>query len=348
MKKLSYSFCVLLCLFYCFAFSSCATTLNVRLTRPANLDLNGASTIAVLPFKPYAYYKNTNTSLGMEILINTFYQIFDINDSDEQLIIDSLRSKIEKGLLESPYITLVNADLVEKAVKKGQINPADVYLAGEVSYFDIDDDKTEERVLVKAAKGDEKAEYKTEKYWKRTVCMNLRYQVIDSSTSKVISYDEVRMKNTSSRYNSKSSLPSAYSILESDIKYSARKILENLQPYAVTKSLHLFSAKTKDKVLKSRMKVADQMADNNQLQDSYTEFYRIYQETGLMEAGYNAAIIQEALGNLSVAEKMMMEVYERYPETKVYKALNDIQNEIKLANRLNTQINKTESEDLDF
>ena len=47
-----------------------------------------------------------------------------------------------------------------------------------------------------------------------------------------------------------------------------------------------------------------------------------------MEAGYNAAIIQEALGNLSKAEKMMTEVYNANPDSRVAKGLADIQYEI--------------------
>ena len=151
MKKRISFYSIIIC--FCFMFLSCATTVNVKLTRPAHLDLNGARTIAILPFKPCAYYKEYNTSLGMEILINSFYQIFDIRDPDEQLAIDSLRTQIERGLLDSPYIKLVSSEAVETAKRKGQLNPADVYLIGEVTYFDIDDSKSEERKLVKAAKG---------------------------------------------------------------------------------------------------------------------------------------------------------------------------------------------------
>ena len=76
-KKFSKSILLTLCFFMLF---SCATTVNVRLTRPAQLDLNGARTIAVLPFKPGQYYVEYDTSLGKTILINTFYQIFEIKD----------------------------------------------------------------------------------------------------------------------------------------------------------------------------------------------------------------------------------------------------------------------------
>ena len=275
---------------------------------------------------------------GMEILINSFYQIFDIRDPDEQLAIDSLRTQIERGLLDSPYIKLVSSEAVENAKRKGQLNPADVYLIGEVTYFDIDDSKSEERKLVKAAKGDQKAEYEIVRYWKRTAYFNFKYQVVDSYTDKVISFDEVRMQETSSRYESKKSLPSAYTLLESDIRAASKRILQELQPYVVTKSIKLLEVKTKDKELKARMKAADELAKNNQIQTASSEFQKIYEETGTVEAGYNAAILQEALGNLSVAEKMMQDVYLNNPDSRVAKGLADIQSEINMANRLKNQI----------
>lgn len=339
MKKRISFYSIIIC--FCFMFLSCATTVNVKLTRPAHLDLNGARTIAILPIKPCAYYKEYNTSLGMEILINSFYQIFDIRDPDEQLAIDSLRTQIERGLLDSPYIKLVSSDAVENAKRKGYLNPADVYLTGEVTYFDVSDSKSEERKLVKAAKGDQKAEYEIVRYWKRTAYFNFKYQVVDSSTDKVISFDEIRMEETSSRYESKSLLPGTYSLLESDIRYAAKRILQELQPYVVTKSIKLLEVKTKDKDLKARMKAADELAENNQINTASAEFQKIYEETGIVEAGYNAAILQEALGNLSIAETMMEKVYLQNPDSRVAKGLSDIRNEINMANRLKNQINES-------
>lgn len=331
-----------------FCLFSCATTVNVNLTRPAQLDLNGARTIAVLPFKPAYYYKEYETSLGKEILINTFYQIFKIKDPDEQLVIDSLYSQIEHGLLNSPYIKLVSSDSVEKALRKGTLNPADVYLTGEVSYFSVEDRSSEEKKLVKAASGNQPAQYQIKKYWRREVDFHFRYQIVDSTTEKVIAVNEYRCNNNSYRYESKRDLPSAYSILESNIKDASRKILHELQPYTVTKSIKLLESKTKDKALKERMKAADELAENSMIEKSSAEFQKIYEETGLVEAGYNAAILQEALGNLSKAEAMMTAVYNANPDSRVAKGLADIQYEINQANRLKKQINETESSDEDL
>ena len=298
--------------------------------------------------EPYYYFNDKNASIGKQIVINTFLQLFNINDKDEQLAIDTLRSQIERGLMNSPYIKVVSAESVERALQNGNINPADVYLTGGVSYYDVDDKRTDEKKLVKAATETTKAEYKIVSTWKREVTFNFRYQIVDSSTNKIIAVNDFSCHRYSSSYESKRSLPDAYSLIESDIKDEARKILRELQPYTVTKSIKLLEAKTKDKALKERMKAADDLADNYMLEQASAEFTKIYEESNLVEAGYNAAILQEALGNLSVAERMMEELYLKNPDNRVAKGLEDIRYEIRQANRLRKQINASEAEgDLD-
>lgn len=331
-----------------FLFFSCATTVNVNFKRPAKLDLNGAKTIAVLPFKPYKYYKKSDSSsIGTRIIVDAFYQIFDVRDTDEKLSIDYLHTQIEKGLINSPYIKLVSSDSVEQAIKKGTLNPADVYLVGQVSYYDVDDNRHEERKLVKAATEDTLAEYEIVTSWKRSVILDFKYQIVDSSTQRIIAADEYRCEGTSSSYDSKTSLPSAYSIVKSDLGDLAALILRQLQPYTVTKSITLLELKTKDKALKKRMKAASEIASNHKLAEASEEFTKIYQETDVVEAGYNAAILQEALGNLSRAESMMSDLYNSHPDKRVANGLEDIQYEIRQAKRLQNQIKASEeSEDL--
>jgi len=328
--------------------TSCATSLNLRITRPAKLDLNGARTIAVLPFKPGKYYHDYDTTLGKQILLDAFYEIFDIKDPDEQLAIDTLYSKIENGLYNSPYIKLVSAESVQTAIKKGTLNPADVYLTGEVSYFTVKDRNIEERELVKPANGDEKAEYSIVHYWVRDAMFTFKYQIVDSSSNTIISSNEIRINESSDKYESKRELPRAYNVIEDELKDAANGILRELQPYKITKTIYLLEAKKlKDKELKKRMKAADKMASDLMPEKASEEFQKIYEETGLFEAGYNASLLQEAAGNLAVAEKMMSDLFNATMDKRAHKTLEDIQYEIRQENRLKKQVNRTdESDDL--
>lgn len=332
---------ILLLTLLIFILASCATTLHVNFTRPAQLDLNGAHTIAVLPFKPCEYYRVNNESFTETFFVNSFYQIFDIEDPDEKELLDLLESTIKNGLMKSPYIKLVNSTEVQRAINNGTLNPADVYLTGEMVTFTVKDSKYDEKRLIKEAEGNRKAEYEIVTYWKRTVKYRFRYQVVDSNTNQVISYKEASDTFVEDSCRIKMDLPSAYSMLESDIRALGKAILKQLQPYYVVKTIELLEVKTKDKALKERMKAADKLAGDFKLDEAYAAFTEIYEDYGIMEAGYNAAMLQEAKGNLSLAESLMLEVYERYPVSKVSNGLSDIRYEISQADRLNKQINQS-------
>lgn len=352
MNKLSIrKLTVVLFTFVVFAFASCATTVDVKLTRPAQVDLNGAKTIAILPFKSSSYYKEHKLSTAEKIFSNLHDWINDVSDTDEGLVINALKGKLESFLSDSPYMKLISSDAVERAFRKGYINPADIYLAGEFIKFEVEDDYDEEKVLLKKAEGNRKAEYTYVKKWKRKVSYVFRYQVIDSSNEQILYTNELRNSRSSSKYDSKKALPSVYSLVESDIQSHAMTIYCEIHPYTVSKKIELLETKTKDKALKKRFKDAEALVEDKKLKEGIAAFGQIYKETSLTEAGYNEAILQEALGNLSVAERLMEDLYNKTGDSRVAWGLNDIRYEIKQANRLTEQTKKSENNndsDLDF
>ena len=210
-------------------FFSCATTVKADFMRPAKLDLNGAKTISVLPFKPSSYYSENYTFPGMKFVINSFSQIFDINNPDEQLILDILHNQIEKGLISSPYIDLVNSDAVEKAIRSGNKNPADVYFIGEVSRYEINDKKREEKKLIKATENNQDDYYATIRYWHREVLVIFRYQIVDTASQKIIALDELRFEKSSEEFLSKKDIPGVYSLIEDNLNSAVKKILQEPQ-----------------------------------------------------------------------------------------------------------------------
>lgn len=323
---------------------SCATTLSVNVTRPAKLDLKGAKSISVLPFTPSDYYGSYEPSNGVVIVIADFFRLFDRSGPEERRCLNYLHDEIESGLMTSPYVQVISPAAVQSALKNSTAVPADVYLTGEFVYFDIDDDK---EVVKKKVKNDDddddemgihsvsKEKYITEENFVRQVKVEFRYQVVDSKSNRIISYDKVSIRETSSKYEKKSSLPSAYSMIEYDLRRIAKNILHDLQPYVVRKSIKLM----KDKSKMPSIKAADELARDGYLRESYEAFLEIYRDTNMLVAGYNAAMLLEALGSLEEAEALIKEVYVLYPESAVLDGLYDIQSEIRQAQRLHDQIN---------
>lgn len=334
MKKSLYIFAlfVLSCIF-----SSCATKVRYEVVRPAELDLNGAKTISVLPIKPYAYFHIRSDTSLVEIVLGSYFGLFDSVSYDERKAIDYIQTSIEKGLIASPYIDVVSSDAVKKSVEKGYLNPADVYLTGEVTYYNVNDRVTSERVAVEDKRPDPNGKknktYVTIDYYYRDVTMDFKYQIVDGSTNKIICYDKISMSNSSGRYSSVRDLPSPYSLLQNNLSNSVAKILKELQPYVVTKSITLLEDKSKD----PDMKNANELAKNYNIKDSYKLYSKIYKEKDLFEAGYNAAILKQALGELSEAQELMDNLYEKTYDSRAYKALAEIENEIRLAKKLQAQ-----------
>lgn len=320
--------------------SSCTTTVRFSVVRPGEVDLNGAKTIAVLPFKPYEYVNINSNSDALEVFVYSFLQVFDKSAPEEKKSLDYLQSYIEDGLSDSQYINVVSSDSVSNALKKGYINPADVYLTGEVTYFEITDDKTVKKVIVK--KGDPKLhtkdQYEFKDEYSRNVKMDIRYQIVDSSDDTILSSRKININHTSSKYDSKKSLPSAYSLIQSELKSAGNRILRELQPYTVTRSVTLLKDKSKNEDFKE----ADKLAKDGNVVRSSELFSKIYNETHLFEAGYNAAILQLSLGNLSVSEQMMLDLYEKTKDSRASDALYDIRNEIKSAKKLKSQTEEKE------
>ncbi len=307
-------------------FTGCASTVKVDVTRPAELDLRGAKSVSVLSFKPSSSWSGSySIRLGQRVSVFDFLTFFlDTPSSDEERCIYELKNQLEKRIMNSGYLTLISSNIVEKELDRGADVSADVYLVGQVTRFDVKD-KADDRKTEK----DGKYYYYTE--YTREVNFDFYCQIIDSATSAILGYKKFSYTRDSFIEKRKSDLPSAYSIMESSISYAVNDLMRSLQPYTITKSLKLLKHKSE------AMKNADTMVKNGLITDGGREFLKIYNSTGLFEAGYNAAILLEALGKYDSAEELMENVAKKSGEKKAYSALKDIRNEKQLNQKLMEQ-----------
>lgn len=319
-------------IFYCFVilvtFFGCATSVPVQVTRPAELDLNGANTISVLPFATSSK-SNINDSDNIATII--MVGILDILTStpasqDEINCANYLTDSITRKLSSSSYLTLISSSAVEKALSNKSTAPCDVYLTGKITDF-TSELKTEE--VTEEVKGVEVLSIK----YKRKVSFDLTYQIIDSSNNSVISYKTTSLSATSDLYKNSDNIPTAYSIIKSKIDTFANTVLKQIQPYTVTKNITLLKDKTKD----PDMKTANELAKNGFLNKAQEMYLSLYYSVGYFEAGYNAAMLMQAQGDLYKAEDLILELLRSYNDKRASKALKDIDYEISLAEKLKSQ-----------
>lgn len=320
---------IVLSLIICTLMFSCATTLHTTVRRPAQLDLGGAKSIAVLPFRTESYNKGN----GDVFIFNFSGFWFDFGNKNEdlKLISNDLTKSVSKKIAESEFYDLIAPDVVQAAIENSTEIPCDIYLTG---YFSDYKNEIHEDYKTKTEKTDKGEKTVKEYEYKREVHLRLDYDIIDSKTNKILSTSYETISVTSSTYKNKRDVPTTSDLLEYKLKSIASSIIKKIQPYYTTVDLKLLSDKTKDPM----MKEANKLAKNGQLEYSKQLFQQLYNENCYMEAGYNAALIMQAQGDLNGAKSLMEKVAADSGNSKAYSALSEINSEIKSAERLRKQL----------
>jgi len=300
--------------------TSCASTISTTVQRPAVLNLHGANSISVLPFQTSAYGDD-----GAISILGFFRAIFDDDYDDKRRICNQITNELTSSLLDTGFMDVVGAKRVQTALENGSKIPCDVYLTGYISDY--------KESLEKDWSDDDECWY-----YKKNLKLRIVYEVIDTKSNYVIQRKSRSYDKTSSKERNSRNLPSSFSMVESDLNYLVRQIMKELQPYEETKYLKLIDDKDKSE----EMKAAKQLAKDGNLEKSLSSYKKIYNSTGLFEAGYNAGIILEAQGKLNDAEDLMQQLYETTGERKALTALNDIQEEKASAKKLFDQLSEKE------
>ncbi len=304
--------------------ASCATSISMKVQRPAELDLRGANSISVIPFQ---ISKPSSADNNEFVKILKF--IFTDRKDPRIDIAEHLTSTLTDKLIDSNYMDVISSSAVLRALENGTAVPADCYLTGYISKF-----KTDEEVFEK-----EDDEGNVEYSHRRNVNLTIVYQVIDSNSYQIICSKTKEISEHSSRISADEPLPDAYSIVRYELDYLINQIMKELQPYEETKYLTLLD----DKEYKDLMKPAKELASKNKLDEALDKYLSLYKQYNIFAAGYNAALIIQAKGNLSEAEKLMIELADKFKDKKAVYALDDIHKEMELNNKLNNQISSKEN-----
>lgn len=303
--------------------TGCATTVYTKVQRPAELDLNGAKSIAVLPFHDDNIKEFSISLFSISIASNS-------QNSEQKEISSYATQNLTKIIAENGYYDLISSSVVENAIKNGTDIPCDIYITGHIDSFFSDIKQ------VAHTDTDSLGNTKTSYTFKKNVSYNITFEIIEAKTKKVIAYVSNRLCNNSLDYDSKSKLPRALDLTRLNLDHELSQINRKIQPYTESVSYTLLETKDKNET----MKQASSIAKTGNLDAARTIFEQLYNDMGIMEAGYNAAILYEAMGNYAEAEKLMTKVAKTSENAKAYTALSVIQSEIKKKERLEQQMAK--------
>ena len=306
-------------------FVGCATSIPVNIQRPAVLDLGGAESICVVPFKLQEYDDGVKLG-GITINFGTIFANTKEQEAEVE-IANFLTNELTSKLAVSDYYKLVNSSVVESAIKAGTKVPVDIYLTGKIDKF------SEDIVRERKEYFDENDEsYYVTKYSK-VVYLVVTYQVVDSKDNSVISYKTESYTRTSDLYDDRDDLPKSITVIDQELNYLVGQIYRNIHPYTEVKYLQLKSDKSKN----PEFEVAEKLAKNGMIKEAQEKFSSIYEQTQNYEAGYNAALLMQANGDLDNAYNFMKEISEKTADKQSVTALKDIQFEIDSAKKLQAQ-----------
>ena len=331
MKKITLTsvklfFAVSLC---AIALSGCATNVSTQVMRPAQFDLNGAKSISVLPFSVSGVKNIDSSGYFIVDIINIASAIANKAEPDETKIANYITSELTTKISQSGYYDLVSSSAVSSAIERGSVPPVDAYLTGKIVNFTHNtSSRTEKKYTDK-----EKDEYYYETYYKRTVDLALQYQVIDAKTNRVLATRNRSYSAYSSESTDKTNLPSSYSIIDDKLDTFVSQIMKEIEPYAETVHIKLLKYKGSDPYMDTAYEFL-KLGNKDDARDLYLE---VYEKTGDFTAGYNAAMLLEAEGNLDEARILLATLVRETGNKKAVKALSSVEYEITQRDKLRAQ-----------
>lgn len=297
--------------------ASCSTTVGVKTERPAILDIKDAKSIYIERFLTanemrhlHSIKTNENDILrNLDSTTNTSARI-----EDEKEVLALIYWELNKAFEENKKIKLTNNK-----------NEADIILKGGITFLSTNT-QNETRTQI-----DKKGYANSLTWFWRNVTLAMNYQIYETKTNNILEDKDVKYTLKSEEKLQNYLTPSVIETLENQIKLFATSISKEFEPYTEQKELKLLFHK--DTV----MKTATTFAQNGDLERSRKEFEAIYKKKNYFEAGYNAIIITQALGDLDTAWDEMTLLYEKFGDKRALEAIQDIESEIASTYKLQSQ-----------
>lgn len=345
-KRFCKDFCTAKCALFllCMAFAllciSCASipywpaSISANFERPAQIDdLDGASSISVFPILTHGYTYENGTFSEMMRFLSIIFGLPD-RKSEEQGVANSVYASLVSHFASSAHYTFIDSRDVEFLYKRYKKEPCELYIEGSILQFEsnIKEYVNEELVPLKDKNGkvikDEngKTLYKKifVKTYKHFVNGTLRLCVVDARKTKVLATKYFNLEEKSSAYDSLKKLPSASSLLDSQIKKCTKQISQLVEPYTVRKNYELL--RDKDKI--PELEEANRLAKDASLRLSEKIYADYYQKTKNLVAGYNASVLLLAQGDFEDALTLANDVYKQTGNSVVQNLIAEIETEI--------------------
>ncbi|MBN1410258.1 MAG: hypothetical protein JW969_05385 [Spirochaetales bacterium] len=307
MKKILLLFILLL-----MVISGCATTINIKVTKPAEVNMAGARTLAVMDF----VVANTSEMLTIDqIWEQVITKAYGIEKADtlEQRLSNYTTQSLISTLYDTKYFTLILPRDVGKAlsgmittspnpVQIGILVGAKAILTGSatISYIDQDIPRQFEVFDLETGETVTKIEYLK----KKEASLDFTYRIINTSTGFIMatkSFIDTYSKEVAKE--DEDTLPQIEDIFRDMINKILPRIAHQIAPYEVTEYRSLMNDETKN----PKMAEADDLVKKGLYDIAFNIFKDVWEQSRNPAAAVNSAIMLEATGKLPDAVKFLEE-----------------------------------------
>jgi hypothetical protein len=335
--------------------SGCATSIHVKVIKPAEVNMSGARKLAIFPV---SVPSTENVDSMSDIFKNSILRI------KKKKFADTENMKLELGeyatdnlvsnLVNTNYFEIISPTDVERSLEyydASEIDPimlgallgAEAIVLSEITDLQQEKERfivTEKTVEKKKIKIRDKKtdkmvtkvieeEIEVEVPWvKRTVYLRYTYWVINTETDKLIaSKSFYQSKHNQVKEEEKEKLQSYEQMARNIISGNLKAMTKQLAPYETWEARVMMNDKTKD----PRMKEADNLVKGNVYEKALDLYLEIWFDNQNPAAGVNAAIMYEVLGDVDSALALIEKVLDVSAESKVmyeYKRLKKVKEDL--------------------
>lgn len=287
---------------------SCVTTIGVEVLRPSEMGLHRYHKLALLPFGfPTQDYEST------QLLDDIFERRFDLTNQNsqnrhERNLVAKLQDGIREGIRESVFFQLMEAPQSPDEITESGV---EAFVTGRLVSVDS---KTET-----GSKEEEQEDgtVTSTPFVERTVVVLVEYMVLDAISGELVA---IQRKDFTKSFQARSAgdLRSSDLLQEQAVEEALQVILKDLLPYTQWERRTLKSFEGEN----AQFELARELVLEDSYQEALDLFEKVYQETGSLAAGYNAAILTEVLGNRDEAILQLEILLEETGEPYVGRELN--------------------------
>ncbi|ADY13783.1 hypothetical protein [Sphaerochaeta globosa] len=362
--------------------TSCATSITVRHLVPGEVDLSVSRNIAIASTVPFKFPYGRPLSPWISGLSETDFTLSSGYDANLPSSIANTSTRMLLDAAQSTsYFTILTPDVTDAYLslsKVGENSSAmlkskgvQALLSSNISYMDVEEEVVGRDVktyvtedidpspTVTTMKSYEKVTSR-EYFLVQKATLTLTYTVYDLVNNRILltrSFTGKEDQETKigirtydagapggyrdERRYSSGFAPSFKPLFEKVLRSFSSTISKQLAPSWQTKRLTLMSNKPKLEAAKS----AYTLTERGSYEQAYRQFLSLYELSGHIASGYNAALLLEALNRLPEAVDLMNDVFNRSGSQQAYTALLRMQEAKSQSEKAQRQISGESAQD---